>query len=96
MNRIFLSVLLVLMSGQTLAFPWHAQGDNIRGAQLLSPEERKAYVSRLLDMKSAEECKSYMQSHYLEVDKRAKDRNVVLPPIQGDPCEVMLKMGRIR
>lgn len=96
MKRIFFSVLLVLFSAQAWSFPWHAQGDNIRGAQLMSPDERKAYVSRLLNMKSAEECKGYMQAHYLEIDKRAKQRNVILPPVQGDPCEVMMRMGRIR
>jgi hypothetical protein len=47
-------------------------------------------------MKTFEECKGYMQAHYLEIDKRAKERNTVLPPVQGDPCEVMKTMGRVR
>ena len=47
-------------------------------------------------MKSLDECKGYMQAHYLEIDKRAKERNVVLPPVAGDPCVVMKTMGRIR
>lgn len=96
MNRLFLSVLLVSLNGPALAFPWYSQGDNVRGAQLMTPDERKAYVTRLQSMKSFEECKGYMQAHYLEIDKRAKAGNVVLPAIQGDPCEVMKTMGRIR
>ncbi len=96
MKRLHLTVLLVLLSGQALAFPWYAQGDNVRGAELMAPDERKAYVSRLQSMKSFDECRDYMQAHYVEIDKRAKARNVVLPPIQGDPCTVMKTMGRIR
>jgi hypothetical protein len=37
-----------------------------------------------------------MNAHYLELDKRAKEKGAVLPPIQGDPCEVMKTMGRFR
>lgn len=96
MRRLFLSALLLLLNGQALAFPWYSQGDNIRGAQLMTPDERKAYVTRLQSMKSFDECKGYMQAHYLELDKRAKERSVVLPAIQGDPCEAMKTMGRIR
>jgi hypothetical protein len=85
-----------LLTTQAWAFPWYAQGDNFRGAQLLSPEERKQHVSRLQNMKTFDECRGYMQAHYLELDRRARDKAVSLPPVQGDPCEVMKTMGRIR
>jgi len=96
MRRLFLSALLVLLNGQALAFPWYSQGDNVRGAELMTPAERTAYVARLQSMRSFDECKDYMQAHYIEIDKRARERNVVLPPVQGDPCTVMKMMGRIR
>jgi hypothetical protein len=100
MFRLFFLLVLTLMQallqGQAHAFPWYAQGDNIRGAELMAPEERKAYVTRLQSMKTFDECKTYMQDHYLEIDKRAKARNVMLPPVKGDPCEVIKTMGRIR
>lgn len=96
MHRLFLLVILASFNTPALAFPWYAQGDNIRGAQLMTPEERKSYVTRLQSMKSFDECKSYMQAHYLEIDKRAKERKTVLPPVLGDPCEVMKTMGRVR
>jgi|JFJP01.1.fsa_nt_gi hypothetical protein len=96
MFRLFFLLVLTLLQGQANAFPWYAQGDNIRGAELMAPEERKAYVTRLQSMKTFDECKAYMQEHYLEIDKRAKARNAVLPPVKGDPCEVIKKMGRIR
>jgi hypothetical protein len=96
MSRLLLLLALVLFNGQALAFPWYMQGDNIRGAQLMTADERKNYVSRLQSMKTFDECKGYMQAHYLEIDKRAKERGNVLPEIKGDPCEVMKTMGRVR
>ena len=94
--RAFLAFMMLAMSAPTLAFPWYATGENLRGAQFMSPEERKAYVERLQDMKSFDECRTYMQAHYLELDKRAQDKHATLPPVQGDPCEVMRTMGRFR
>jgi hypothetical protein len=96
MNRFAFTALMIFLNGQALAFPWYSQGDNVRGAQLMTPDERKAYVTRLQSMKSLQECKDYMQAHHTEIDKRAKESNVALPPVQGDPCKVMSTMGRIR
>lgn len=96
MIRLFPFLLIALLNASAHAFPWYAQGDNIRGAELMSPEERKAYVTRLQGMKTFNECKAYMQEHYLEIDRRAKAKNTVLPPVKGDPCEVIKSMGRIR
>jgi hypothetical protein len=95
MKRLFV-VGLMFLSSHALAFPWYAQGDNFRGAQLMTPDERKAHVARLQNMKSFEECRGYMAAHYLDLDKRAKTKGASLPPVQGDPCEVMRSMGRFR
>jgi hypothetical protein len=62
----------------------------------MTPVERRAHVDRLQGMQSFDECRTYMRGHYLELDKRAKEKNVVLPPVQGDPCEVMRTMGRFK
>lgn len=94
-NHLF-AVLLALVSSQALAFPWYASGDNFRGAQLMTPEERQAHVARLQNMHSLEECQGYMQGHIQELDRRAKARGVNLPPVAGDPCAVMKGMGRIK
>lgn len=91
-----LAIALLCVATQAQSFPWYVGGDNVRGAQLMSPEERKAYVARLQNMQNFDECRAYMQGHYLELDKRAKEKNVALPPVQGDPCEVMRTMGRFR
>ncbi|KAF0101564.1 MAG: hypothetical protein FD187_1884 [bacterium] len=94
--KIHLLFAALLLSGQAFAFPWYAQGENFRGAQLMTPEERKIHIARLQGMKSFEECRGYMNAHYLELDRRAKEKGALLPPVQGDPCEVMKTMGRFR
>lgn len=91
-----LAITLMFIATQVQAFPWYSGGDNIRGAQLMSADERRAYVARLQNMHNFDECRAFMQGHYLELDRRAKEKNVVLPPVQGDPCEVMRAMGRFR
>ncbi len=87
---------LLLCTGQALAFPWYSSGDNVRGAELMTPQERKEYASRLPNMKSMDECRTFMNAHNLELDKRAKERGMILPPISGDPCVVMKTFGRIK
>jgi hypothetical protein len=91
-----LLLLLMGLAGHAYALPWYASGDNFRGAQLMTAEERKAHVARLQGMPNFDECRTYMQTHYLDLDKRAKEKNVALPPVQGDPCEVMQRMGRFK
>ena len=94
--KTLLLISLLAAAGQALAFPWYASGDSIRGADLMTAEERKTYAARLPNMGSMDECRSYMSAHNLELDKRAKARGVILPPISGDPCMVMKTMGRIK
>jgi hypothetical protein len=95
MKQLFLLSLL-FSAGQALAFPWYSSGEKIRGAELMTPEERKAYATALPNMKSFDECRAFVDAHNLELDKRAREHNVTLPPISGDPCTVMKTLGRIK
>lgn len=96
MTRKSLLIALLLCTGQALAFPWYSSGENVRGAELMTPQERKDYASRLPNMRSMDECRTYMNAHNLELDKRALERGVTLPPLSGDPCVVMKTLGRIK
>jgi hypothetical protein len=91
---LFLSACLAAASAQ--AFPWYASGDQLRGGELLSAQERSAHVARLPAMKTLDECHAYWQGHNQELERRALAAKVTLPPVKGDPCEVMLRMGRIK
>ena len=94
--RCCIASLLLMLAGQAFAFPSSDDGEGIRGAELMTPGERKAHVARLQEMRSFDECRSYMRAHYLDLEKRAQERHVILPPVQSDPCEVMRLMGRLK
>ena len=95
--RFLLAVLLLSMSVPPVwAFPWYASGDQIRGAQLMTAEERQKYVHDLQNMRSMEQCHAYMHDHEYALETRAKASGVTLPPVKGGPCDVMQRMGRFR
>ena len=96
MKRIAATLALSLFATLAHAFPWYASGSNIRGAQLMTEQERQTYVTRLQRMKTLAECQAYWEGHNKDIDARAAQQHVALPPVQGNPCQVMSKMGRIK
>jgi hypothetical protein len=96
MKRSAALLALSLTASLAHAFPWYASGNNIRGAQLMTEQERQAYVAKLQTMKTLPECQAYWDGHNKEIDARAAQQHVSLPPPQGNPCQVMLQMGRIK
>jgi hypothetical protein len=90
------AILLSANISAVWAFPWYASGEGIRGAQLMTEEERHKYVHDLQSMHSMQECQAYMHDHEYALETRAKVKGVALPPVKGDPCEVMQIMGRFR
>lgn len=96
MKRLAAILAIASLAPLAHAFPWYASGNNIRGAQLMSEQERHDYVARLQAMKSLSECQAYWDAHNKDIDARAAQQHVALPPVQGSPCQVMVQMGRIR
>jgi len=96
MKRIAATLVLTLVATLAHAFPWYASGDNIRGAKLMTTQERQAHAARLQSMKTLPECQAYWEAHNKEIDARAAAQQVELPPAKGNPCDVMLQMGKIR
>lgn len=101
MKRLLALVSLVLASQTVHAFPSYASGEGFRGAELLTPDERKGHVERMQTLRSFDECEAYVAAHERELQKRAEERHVALPPrntslFDGNPCKVMRFMGRIR
>ena len=96
MQRIVPLLALSLITPLAQAFPWYASGNNIRGAQLMTEQERHDHVAQLQNMKTLSECQAYWEGHNKEIDKRAAQQHVTLPATQGNPCQVMMQMGRIK
>ncbi len=101
MTRYLALTLLALASHTAQAFPTYASGDGFRGAELMTPDERKAHVTKMQSFHTVDECQAYVSAHETELQKRAAAQKVVLPPkntsvFGGDPCQVMRFMGRIK
>lgn len=94
--KLIAALMLSALATSALAFPWLADGENVRGAQFMSAEERKAHVARMLTFRTFADCRAYMDEHNRMVDERAAARGVKLAPMQGDPCTVMRTMGRVK
>jgi hypothetical protein len=95
MNRTLLVFLLAMACQTANAFPSYATG-GFRGANLMTSDEIKAHVERLMSFKSFTECESYMDAHEQILQKRAQEQHVTLPEKSGDPCKVMRFFGRIQ
>jgi hypothetical protein len=91
-----IAMLALSASFTAQAFPWFASGNGIRGADLMTPQERQAHVTKLQSMKSLPECEAYWTAHNKDIDTRAKKQGMQLPAVQGDPCQIMVTFGRIR
>jgi hypothetical protein len=53
------------------------------GAQLLTPEERQAFVEKMRSAKTPEERQKLAETNRAEMEKRAKEKGVTLPPRRG-------------
>jgi hypothetical protein len=88
-------LIMLAVTANAYAFPWYTNG-GYRGAELMSPLEQQTHAARLQSMKTLNECRTYMNAHEAELQKRAAAAKTTLAPVKGDPCAVMLQMGRIR
>lgn len=79
-----------------MAFPWYASGEGIWGAELLSAEERSAYVRGLQASASREACEAHVAAHRQRVLERAQARGIQLSAPAASPCPSMERMGRFR
>lgn len=96
-----LILMFALASPAAHAFPTYASGDGFRGAELMTPDERKAHVAKMQSFQTFDECEAYTAAHEVELQKRAAAQHVSLPPkggvlFDGDPCKVMRFMGRVK
>ena len=94
MPRLFAILLFAAASQSASAFPSYASG-GFRGANLMSSDEIKGHISRLMSMQTLPECEAYMDSHEQELQLRAAAQRVTLPEKGGDPCKVVRFFGRI-
>jgi len=69
---------------------------NTPGWQLLTPEERTAFMQKMRSVKTYDECNSVMADHRKLVAERAKEKNVTLRTPRRNPCDRMKARGLIQ
>lgn len=70
--------------------------NNVSGWSMMTVEERTAHRDRMHNMKSLEECKTYMAEHAKLMEARAKERGIKHPGPRESACETMQSRGRFK
>lgn len=93
-KRVAILLIGLLMVGTASARgPWRASEENIRGWQLMTPEERIEHQRRIRGFTTLEACRSYQASHHRSIEERARQRGLPGPSGGQDFC-VHLKPGQ--
>ena len=72
-------VALGLFQGAVYAAEQDQAKPRIYGSQLMSPQERMEYRSKMRSMKTREEREAFRKEHHKQMMERAKERGVQLP-----------------
>lgn len=90
----------LVLSGAGIAqarSPWRATQANTFGWQLMTPEERIEHQTRMRSFKTYEECKAYQEQHHKQMEERAREKGVTLPPMgPGHGCDNMKARGYLK
>jgi preprotein translocase subunit SecG len=87
---LILIVLLILLSvSAARKHRWYGNQSNAIGWEIMSPEEQREYNSRMQNLSNLDECSSYLLEHSKKMEERAREKGVVLPVINLNPCEVI-------
>jgi hypothetical protein len=58
-------------------------GGPMAAQQLMTPEERQAFIEKMRNAKTAEERQKLAQANHAEIEKRAKEKGITLPEAHG-------------
>lgn len=86
-RRVALLLIGLLMVGAVFGRgPWRASEENIRGWQLMTPEERIEHQRRIRSFTTLEACRRYQDSHHRSIEERARLRGLPAPGGGQDFC----------
>jgi hypothetical protein len=103
-KTVYALIAAVLVAGLTIApayagkgSPWAADQGNTWGWQLMTPQERTEHQTKMRSFKTYDECKTYQTEHHKQMEARAKEKGVTLPPMgSGYGCDNMKARGFIK
>jgi len=58
-------------------------GGPMAAQQLMTPEERQAFIEKMRNAKTPEERQKLAQANHAEIEKRAKEKGITLPEAHG-------------
>ena len=67
--------------------------DNVPGWMLMSSAERTEHHQRLMQLKTLQECRIYMEAQRARMEERAAERDRTLRPPRFDVCDQMKAKG---
>lgn len=67
--------------------------DNVAGWKMMTAEERTEHRNKMRSMKSYDECVAYQSEHHKQMEQRAKEKGVSLPPPRTRACDQMKARG---
>jgi hypothetical protein len=70
--------------------------DNVHGWQLMTAEEREAHRTKMLSLKTMDECKAYVAEHHTAMEARAKEKGTTLPTPRYNSCNRMQARGLLK
>ena len=86
-KRFYLFLMAAFVAGLTVGAgqaaprgPWVADKGNTWGWQLMTPQERAEHQTKMRSFKTYEECKAYLEEHHKQMEARAKEKGMTLPP----------------
>jgi len=93
-----LTGVILSTSGLALARgPWAASQANTWGWQLMTPAERTEHQTKMRSFKTYDECKAYQEEHHKQMEERAKEKGVTLPPMGSRyGCDNMKARGFLK
>ncbi len=102
MNGIITTIALTLAISLTVSsafarqWRWEANQKNTAGWQLMTPEERTEYRSKMHGFTEYNACKEYVDDHHKQMEQRAKEKGVAVPVMRQNPCDRMKAKGVLK
>ncbi|MGB0127710.1 MAG: hypothetical protein WBP72_08735 [Rhodocyclaceae bacterium] len=75
---------------------WRVTQGNTPGYALMTSTERSAHQAKIRDLRTYEECRTYMGEHHRMMEARAQEKGTKLMAMRADPCADLRAAGRIK
>lgn len=86
---LILTFVLILLSVAARKHRWYSNQSNTYGWEIMTPEEQKDYHIKMQSFTGYDACNDFITDHNKKMEDRAKEKGVILPTIQNNPCVIM-------